>query len=159
MAGVLQLLGKLPGRKPIGTSPDQVTNRGGQAAVFRKADVLVVPDALAVKLGRVLQGVPLAVIGVTSEIAHLIEEPTHGDEGVIQSLGQLGQHPAFAAMEEFFQTFGGEQLMRPEVLANDHAEIGAFATGVTSMECEGAVLEKSRVGFSSGHRFPLKAGS
>jgi hypothetical protein len=73
--------------------------------------------------------------------------------------GSIG--PAFYGLRTSVLTLLLMALWRikPEVLANDHAEIGAFATGVTSMECEGAVLEKSRVGFSSGHRFPLKAGS
>jgi len=46
MARVPQLLGQLAGRESGETLIDQVTNRGGQTAVFGKADGLVVPNPL-----------------------------------------------------------------------------------------------------------------
>ena len=47
--------------------------------------------------------VPLAVMGVASEIADLFEKATHGDQRVAEPLGQWVEHPEFAAVEEFFQ--------------------------------------------------------
>jgi len=73
MARVLELLAKFSGRQPGGTACHQITNGSNQAAVFGEANVLVMPNALAVKLGRVSEGVPLAVIGVTPEVADLLE--------------------------------------------------------------------------------------
>jgi hypothetical protein len=35
-----------------------------------------------------------------------VEESAHGDEGVVQGLSELGEHPTFAAMEELFQAVG-----------------------------------------------------
>ena len=48
---VLQLLAQFAGRQSGGTASDQVTNRGGETAVFGKADPSVVPKAIPVKLG------------------------------------------------------------------------------------------------------------
>ena len=62
---MLQLLAKFSGRQPGGTACDQVTNGGNQAALSGKADLLVMPNTLAVKLRGISEGVPLAVIGVT----------------------------------------------------------------------------------------------
>ena len=79
-----------------------------------KAHVLVVPKAIAIKLGEVAEGVPLAILGVTPEVAELLEMASGGDQRAIKGLSHLGHHPAFAALEQFEQAFSGRQLSRHE---------------------------------------------
>jgi hypothetical protein len=57
MARVLELLPKFSGRQPGGTACDQITNGGNQAAVSGKADPLVMPNTLVVKLRCISEGV------------------------------------------------------------------------------------------------------
>ena len=109
---VLQLLGQFAGGQSGGTASDQITNRGGKTAVSGKADPFVVPKTVPVKLRRVAERVPLAIMGVAPEIADLLEEATDRDQGIPESLSQLVEHPAFAAVEQFFQPIGGEALRR-----------------------------------------------
>ncbi len=107
VTGVVQLPGQLGGGQPGGAAPDQLINSEGEAAVLGKANAFVVPQAVAVKVGGVVQGVPLAVVGVTPEIADLLEEAACRDQGVAEGLGDLIEHPALAAVQEFFQAGGG----------------------------------------------------
>jgi hypothetical protein len=51
-------------------------------------------------------------MGVAPEIADLFKEATHRDQSIAESLSQLVQHPAFAAVEQFFQAIGGRLLRR-----------------------------------------------
>ena len=109
-ARVLQLLGQLAGRESSGTVIDQVTNRGGQTAVFGKANGLMVPNPLPVKLRETAEGVPLAVMGIAAVIAQVVEEAAHRNEGITEGLSQGSQHPTGAALEELLQAvrWGGE---------------------------------------------------
>jgi len=50
MARVLQLEGEFSSRQSGGTASDQITDGGGQTAAFGKADLLVMPEAVAVKV-------------------------------------------------------------------------------------------------------------
>lgn len=79
VTGVLQLLAQLAGGQSGGAASDQVINGGGETAVFGKADSTVVPQAVAIKVRGIVQGLPLAVVGVTPEIADLLEEAAHRD--------------------------------------------------------------------------------
>jgi hypothetical protein len=106
---VLEFFGQLAGGQSGGTACQEVINGGGQAAVFGEADPAEVPQPLAVKVGAVAEGVPLAVMGVAAAIADLLEEAPHGDAGAIQGLSQLVEHPAFAAVEQFSQALGWGQ--------------------------------------------------
>lgn len=103
---VLEFVRELAGRQSSGTVCQEVIDGGGQAAVFGEAYPAVMPQAVPVKVRRVVEGVPLAVVGVAAAIADLFEEAPHRDEGVTQGLSQLVEHPAFAAVEQFFQAPG-----------------------------------------------------
>jgi hypothetical protein len=106
-ARVWELSGQLSGRKPGGTASDQRRDRRRETALLGKALAPIVPEALAMELRGGSEGVPLAVMGVAPEVTDWVEESAHGDERVVQGLSQLGEPPAFAAMEELFQAVGG----------------------------------------------------
>lgn len=106
VTGVLQLLVELAGGKSGGAASNQVINGGGETAVFGEADPSVVPEAISVEVRGIVQGVSLAVLGVTPEVADVLEEAAHRDQGVAESLGELVEHPALAAVEQFFEALG-----------------------------------------------------
>ena len=64
-----------------------------------KTNVPVVPDAVPVESGCAAQGVPLAVMGEAAAVSDLLEKSAHANQRVSQSMRQLGEHPARAAME------------------------------------------------------------
>lgn len=99
MARISQPLGKLGGRESVGTAPDPMGDCCRQTSVFGESDSPMVPKALAVKLGLSAQRVPLAVVSVAPEITDLLEESSHRDKRIVQILSQLGDHPAFTAIE------------------------------------------------------------
>jgi len=84
--------------------------------MFGEADPAVVPQAIPVEVGGVVERVPLAVMSVTAAITDLLEEAPHRDEGVTQGLSQLVEHPAFAAVEQFFQALGGSGRKRHRLM-------------------------------------------
>ena len=111
---MLEFLAQISGGQSGGTTCDQMNHGGNEAAEFGKADVFVMPKTIAVKLGGVAESVPLAIVGVTPEVAHLLEMAPHGDQRATELLSQFGEHPAGAAVEEFSQPLCGWRLRRHE---------------------------------------------
>src|SRR3990172_2807628 len=109
---MLQYLRKLSGGKSGRTAVDQVTDRRNQTAVLGKADVLMVPDPVTVEPGCAAQGVPHAVMGIASEVSDLLQEEAHADQCVSKNMSQVGEQPAAAAVEQFFQPFGRRRRRR-----------------------------------------------
>jgi hypothetical protein len=54
------------------------------------------------------------MMGVAPGIAELLEEAAHRDERLAQGVSQWVEHPAFAAMEKFFEALGGRWWRRPQ---------------------------------------------
>ena len=111
---MLELLAQISGGQSGGTACDQMNNGGNEAAEFGKADVLVMPKTIAVKLGGVAESVPLAIVGVTPEVAHLLEMAPRGDQRATELLSQVGEHPAGVAVEEISQPLCRGKLSRHE---------------------------------------------
>src|SRR5258708_5438079 len=111
---MLELLAQISGGQSGATACDQMNNGGNEAAEFGKADVLVMPKTIAVKLGGVAENVPLAVMGVTPEVAQLLEMAPHGDQRATARLSQVGEHPAGAAVEGLRQPLRRGKVSRDE---------------------------------------------
>src|SRR5208282_610244 len=105
-------LGDLAGGQSGGTTPDQMINGGGQADVFGKANLFIVPKAVPVELRSGTERVPLAIIGIAPEITDLLEEGTNGEQGITELLSQLSQCPAEALVKQRLQPFHGSFLSR-----------------------------------------------
>jgi hypothetical protein len=77
------LLGRLPGLTAIGQMNDGL----GQTAASRKPDGFAEPKTFVVEPGDVLEGIPLAVVRKTAEVADFGQETTDRRDRILSCSG------------------------------------------------------------------------